>query len=50
MTKGFPIMIQYLFKKYEAFPYHQKQFPITNLTFLVQKETSVSLHGKNAKR
>jgi len=20
MTKGFPIMIQYLFKKYEAFP------------------------------
>lgn len=43
-------MIQYLFKKYEAFPYHQKQFPIITLTLLAQKVKIVHLHGKNAKR
>jgi hypothetical protein len=43
-------MIQYLFKKYEDFPYHQKQFSITTLTLLVRNETNVRLHGKNAKR
>lgn len=43
-------MIQYLFKKYEAFLYHQKQFSITTLTLLVQNETNVRLHGKIAKR
>jgi hypothetical protein len=42
MTRGFPIIIQYLFKKYDAFPYHQKQFSITKLAVLQKtKQTCV---------